>query len=276
MDRHPVGKTNLHLSMLGLGTVKFGRNTGVKYPQPFHLPTDPQINDLLNLAHDLGINFLDTAPAYGSSEKRLGELLPQAPTSDWIISTKVGESFHNGKSQFDFSAKNTKRSVHQSLKNLKRQTLDLVLIHSDGIDESESKFAETFQALADLKSNGLIRAFGMSPKTVPGAQFALQHADALMLTLNPADTAMLPVIEEAHRKNIGVIIKKGFAGGHLNQFSTHDQTISGTNKSSPDPAETALRFILQTPGVTSLVVGTINHEHLRINARLLNYIFPTH
>ena len=274
MDRRPLGKTNLHLSILGLGTVKFGRNTGVKYPQPFNLPTDQQINNLLNLARDLGINFVDTAPAYGSSEKRLGELLPYSPTSEWIISTKVGESFHNGKSEFNFSAKYTKHSVHQSLKNLKRQSLDLVLIHSDGIDETESKFAETFQALADLKSNGLIRAFGMSPKTAPGAQFALQHADALMLTLNHTDTAMLPVIEEANRENVGVIIKKGFAGGHLNKVRT--ENTSGNEASTLDPAENALRFILQTPGVASLVIGTINPKHLRRNAELLNQIFPNH
>ena len=70
-----LGATGLRVSPLGLGTVKFGRNRGVKYPRTFELPTDRAILNLLETAWESGINLLDTAPAYGASEERLGRLL---------------------------------------------------------------------------------------------------------------------------------------------------------------------------------------------------------
>ncbi|HCO61668.1 MAG TPA: aldo/keto reductase, partial [Porticoccaceae bacterium] len=70
-----LGNTAMEVSLLGLGTVKLGRNQGVKYPEDFNLPDDRQAVELLALARDHGINLLDTAPAYGISEERLGVLL---------------------------------------------------------------------------------------------------------------------------------------------------------------------------------------------------------
>ncbi|MFU8797936.1 MAG: aldo/keto reductase, partial [Gammaproteobacteria bacterium] len=72
--QHMLGSTDLLISPLGLGTVKFGRNQQVKYPQPFEIPDDKVIVGLLNCARDLNINLIDTAPAYGESETRLGAL----------------------------------------------------------------------------------------------------------------------------------------------------------------------------------------------------------
>ena len=63
MIHRPLGQTGLELSPIGLGTVKIGRNTDVKYPADFELPSDDDIIELLTLASELGINCLDTAPA---------------------------------------------------------------------------------------------------------------------------------------------------------------------------------------------------------------------
>ena len=117
MKLRPLGSTGIDVSPLGLGTVKIGRNEQVKYPQGFDIPDDDHVSNLLALAWDLGINFIDTAPAYGSSEQRLGQLLPHA--NDWVIMTKVGEIFENGQSHFDFSAEHTRKSVESSLQKLK-------------------------------------------------------------------------------------------------------------------------------------------------------------
>src|SRR5690625_7513454 len=73
--QRPLGRTGLMVSPIGLGTVKLGRNQRLKHPQPFELPSRKEAEYLLDCAHDLGINFIDTAAAYGSSEARLGELL---------------------------------------------------------------------------------------------------------------------------------------------------------------------------------------------------------
>ena len=84
MEKTELGKTGIKVSRLGLGTVKFGRNEAVKYPEQFELPDQKQISDLVSYAKDLGINMLDTAPAYGMSEERLGRLL-KGQRQDWVV-----------------------------------------------------------------------------------------------------------------------------------------------------------------------------------------------
>lgn len=242
-----LGSTGLQVSCLGLGTVKFGRNQGVKYPQGFELPDDKHASDILALAHELGINLLDTAPAYGSSEERLGKLLKNR--HDWILCSKTGEEFINGQSHFDFSAKHTQFSVERSLKRLGTDYLDLVLVHSDGNDEQIIQQSDCFETLLKLKQQGLIRAFGLSGKTVAGGLLALKYADAVMVTYNSADTSQRDVIQRAHTLNKAVLIKKAFNSGHASE-----------------PAEDSLRFVLNEPGVSSVIVGTINNSHLQANA----------
>lgn len=240
------GSTELYLSPLGLGTVKFGRNTGVKYPSSFQLPDDNAAADLIAHAQALGINLIDTAPAYGSSEERLGNLL-RGQRHDWVICTKVGEEFDNGASHFDFSAAHTRRSIERSLQRLQTDYLDIVLIHSDGNDLSIIDNGETLEALSRCKQEGLIRAYGMSTKTVAGGIAAAQHSDAVMATYNSEYTDEQPVLDycAAHRK--GVLIKKAFASGHTTDTAS------------------ALRCVLKQPGVTSIIVGTINPQHLQQN-----------
>jgi len=85
-----LGKTGIDVSAIGLGTVKLGRNQQVKYPSAFEIPRDEHVVDLLALARSFGINLIDTAPAYGTSEARIGALLP-GPREDWVLCTKVGE-----------------------------------------------------------------------------------------------------------------------------------------------------------------------------------------
>ena len=116
MELRALGRTGLQVSPVGLGTVKFGRNQQVKYPRGFDLPDDAHLRDLLAVARELGINLLDTAPAYGSAEERLGALLDHA--DDWVIVTKVGEAFEHGASRFDFSAAGTRASVERSLRRV--------------------------------------------------------------------------------------------------------------------------------------------------------------
>lgn len=245
MQKRRLGKSKIEVSAIGLGTVKFGRNQGVKYPTSFNLPTDKEIENLLAVARELGINFLDTAPAYGTSEERLGKLL-QGKRSDWIIATKAGEEFMDGNSQFDFSSQAIQKSVERSLKRLHTDYLDLVLVHSNGDDERIIKEENVFETLEVLKKAGKIRAFGMSTKTVAGGLLTIDHSDVAMVTFNPAYTDELNVITYAHQQQKGILIKKALSSGHL-QTSVQD----------------AMTFIFKEPGVTSVMVGTINPAHLR-------------
>ena len=159
MFYRPLGNTGMQVSALGFGTVKLGRNEGVKYPQAFNIPEDNEARVLLNLARDLGINLLDTAPAYGNSEERLGKLLKD-DRKQWLLCSKVGEEFIDGQSSFDFSEQHTRFSVERSLRRLKTDYIDMVLVHSDGNDIDIINNHAALQTLSDLKQRGWIRAFG--------------------------------------------------------------------------------------------------------------------
>lgn len=248
-----LGTTGMLVSPLGLGTVKLGRNEAVKYPRPFELPSDEEANELLRTAAELGINLIDTAPAYGSSEERLGRLLA-GQRERWIISTKVGEEFERGASRFDFSPGHVRASVERSLRRLCTDRLDIVLVHSDGDDERIVRELGTLGALADLKREGKVRAVGVSAKTVAGARAAMAESDVLMLTLNPRERGMLPVVREGAAAGVGVLVKKAL--------------ISGGVGAPGESVEDCLRLALGEPGVSSVVVGTLSAAHLRANAEI--------
>ena len=206
MGLRPLGQTGLQVSAIGLGTVAWGRDKGLKYAGPVTLPSDTRIAELVERAEALGINLLDTAPAYGTSEARIGRALA-GRRERWVISTKVGERFDGARSEFDFGAAAMRASVEASLATLRTDRLEIVLIHSDGIDEGEGKFAAAAETLTQLKQQGLIRAIGFSGKTVAGGLWAASWADVLMVTWNEREREQAPVIEQAARRGLGVLAK---------------------------------------------------------------------
>lgn len=263
LQKRRLGQTDIEVSVLGLGTVKFGRNQQVKYPQAFQLPNLKEAQTLLDCAASLGINFLDTAPAYGNSEELLGTLL-KTKRHDWIVMTKAGEEFVDGQSIFNFSSDQLTASVERSLKRLQTDYLDIVLIHSDGNDVELIEKECVFKTLDSLKQSGKIRAYGMSSKTIQGGLLAVEHADVAMITFNSIYADERPVIEAAHDLQKGILIKKAFASGHLNKFPI---------KNGRTAIDENLHYILREPGVTSVIVGTLNPDHLCENAKCVKSSF---
>ena len=247
MEHRPLGRTGLSVTPIGFGAFKIGRNLGAKYPRTYDLPDEDQVARLLDGVLDLGIRYIDTAPAYGLSEERIGRCLAHR-RAQFVLSTKVGERFDDGRSIFDFSARGVRDGVHESLGRLDTDVIDLLFIHSSGDDVAIMNDTDAVATIQDLKRQGHVRAIGLSGKTVQGARQALSWADAIMVEYHANDTSHEPVIAEAAAAGVGVIVKKGLASGQL-------------------PAEAAIRFILSNPGVASLVVGTLNLDHLRADVR---------
>ena len=253
--RKNIAETGLAVSPLGLGTVKLGRTAGVKYPGSFKIPDDVQTLKLLSQASELGINLIDTAPAYGNSEQRLGQLLPKL-NREWVIATKVGELFNAdlAQSHYNYTAEFIKQSVEQSLKNLRREVLDIVLIHSDGNDQHIIEHLGVLEILNNLKQQGLIRATGMSTKTVAGGLLSLQQSDIAMVMHNSGYQDEQAVLDQAATSNKAIFIKKALNSGHLARSS-----------SVTDPVQASFDTIYQNSAVTSIVIGTITPSHLTSN-----------
>jgi aryl-alcohol dehydrogenase-like predicted oxidoreductase len=260
MRLRQIGDTGVWVSALGLGTVKLGRNEGVKYPEQFVIPDDRQARDLLAKARELGINLLDTAPAYGNSEQRLGTLLKHQ-RHDWVICTKVGEEFEQGQSHYDFTPGHLRHSVERSLQRLQTDYLDLVLVHSNGDDETIIQQYGALDELAKLKEAGKIRGFGMSTKTVAGGILAAENSDCVMITYNLDYRDEVAVLDFCSRHGTGVLVKKALGSGHLNH-------------KLDDPVRQNMRFIFAHPAVTSIVLGTINLKHLAENVAICNAELP--
>ena len=242
------------VSPIGFGAFKIGRTEGAKYPLPYDLPDFDQAARLLDGLLDLGIRYLDTAPAYGVSEERIGRAIGHR-RAEFLLSTKVGETYDNGRSTFDFSERAVRESLDRSRARLRADTLDLVFVHAQHDDVDVLIHSDVVSTLRKKREEGVVAAIGLSGYTEPAFRLGLEWADALMIEYHPLDRSLEPVIAEAARRGVAVMVKKPLASGRL------------------DP-EQAIEFILSNPGVTSVVVGSLNLDHLAEAARIARRVRP--
>ncbi len=247
MAPRTLGRTGLRVSPIGFGAFKIGRNEGAKYAERYALPDDVAVQRLIDGLLALGLNYFDTAPAYGTSEERLGRAL-RGRGDEVIISTKVGETFEHGRSTYDFSAAAIRTSIERSLRRMGRDALDIVFIHANADDVAILSDTEAVPTLLDLRRRGWVRAVGLSGKTPAAATRALAWCDVLMIEYHPDDRSQEDVLAAAAASGVGVVVKKGLASGRL-------------------PAQAAIPFVLRNPAVASMVIGGLRLEHFEENVR---------
>lgn len=150
------GKTGMQVSEMTLGTWGIG---GVGWDDN----TEETRLDAIRAAVEAGVNFIDTAPAYngGEAERVLGKALKDmGARKNVVISTKCGNVFVNGTTYVrDGSAKRIRQQCEDSLRNLQTDYIDLYLIHWP---DTKVPFAETMDALNQLKKEGKILHVGVS------------------------------------------------------------------------------------------------------------------
>ena len=247
----PIDMNQHEWPCLVWGTVKLGRNTHLKTPT-HSLPSDTEADLLVRQMINLGIRAFDTAPAYGSSEVRLGTRSDQRIN----ISTKVGELHEDGQSHFDFTAEAVKQSLLQSQKRLKREHLDLVYLHAPNHDLEILEHTEAWTTLLEAKQSGAITQIGLSGKSTAAAKWALDHhADVLMVTWNRQDQSHAAILNEAAARGIKVFVKKGLNSGKL-------------------PAEESLKWMLEDSRIHAVVVGSLNPQHMHENLEVAKATRP--
>ena len=253
MELRALGKTGLQVSLIGFGAFKIGRNKGTKYSAEYELPDRRDVFTLIDRLIDMGINVIDTAPAYGVSEELIGAALARNGARSRItLCTKVGETFDASGSTYAYDRESVNRSIDRSLTRLGTDCLDVVSVHSNGDDLKIIDRTDVLETLERRRECGDLRHIGFSGKTSEGHQRALAHEsdiEVLMVELNPELTDQLEVVREAHRRSVGVLIKKGLGSGRV------------------APAR-ALPWLADLPEVSSIVIGTLSHSNMARNIEL--------
>jgi len=202
-SKRPLGRTDLTVTPLGLGGGWLGRTD-----KPIE---ESQAIETVLGALEHGINLIDTAPAYGESERRIGLALEQWGRSggrrqDIVLSTKVGIAGNPR----DFSGEHTRQSVQRSLELLRTDYLDIVHLH-DPQDLTEALSpGGAVEALEQLKAEGTVRAIGIGSNRHEILREFIESgpADAI-LTFGDfnllSQSAVNGVIEPAVARNVGVI-----------------------------------------------------------------------
>src|SRR5215211_2190121 len=144
MKYRRLGKTNLRVSVIGIGTWQFGGEWGKDFSQA-------EVDAMFDLCRRVGINLIDTAECYGDhlSEQLIGGAI-QRDREKWIVATKFGHKFHGHMKRTDErSPKDAVEQLEASLKALRTDHVDLLQYHS--LADHEFENAELQQTLVRLK-----------------------------------------------------------------------------------------------------------------------------
>ena len=154
-----VGKTEIHVTRLGMGTAPIGNL--------YSSLSDAKAHETVQRSYEHGVRFFDTAPLYGTgaAERRLGGALQGIPRDEVIIQTKVGRIVRpDGSIYFDYSRDGVMRSIEDSLKRLGMDRIDILLVHDPDVENEEVHYRqaldEAFPTLIDLRAQGVIGAVG--------------------------------------------------------------------------------------------------------------------
>src|SRR4051812_20505013 len=298
MQYRQLGRTGLRVSTFTLGTMGFG---GTGWASPVGKIEVDGAREQIAIARDAGVNLIDTADVYsaGLSEQIVGEAL--GPNREQVlIATKVRMPMGDGPNDAGLSRHHIIRGAEASLRRLKTDYIDLYQVHEwDG----HTPLEETLTALDDLVRSGKVRYIGCSNYAAWHLMKALATSDARLLERFVSQQVYYSLqnrdIEAEHvpltiDQGLGILVWSPLAGGllsgkyrrgveapagsrHLSEWSeppvndedklydTIELAVKIGESHGVSAAQVALAYLLQKPGVTSLVVGARTPEQLRDN-----------
>jgi aryl-alcohol dehydrogenase-like predicted oxidoreductase len=285
-----MGRTGLKVSEICLGTMTFG-----------HGADATEARKMVDLCFDAGVNFFDTADSYGDgqSEVLLGQAL-KGRRRDAIVATKFFNPMGPGPNDSGMSRVHIMQAIEDSLKRLQMETVDLYYIHHVDV---QTPMEEMLRALDDLFHQGKVRYVACSNyqawrlATALGistahhlARFECYQAQ-YSLVVRDIEQELIPLCQY---HGLGVVAWSPLAGGFLSgKYQPGQRSAAGTRSEESwaypeeffadnadetlatlievagelqrSPAQVALRWILEQPAITSIIVGARTVEHLRDN-----------
>ena len=295
MEYRQLGNSGVRVSVIGMGTNQFGSKVD-----------QAGVNDVLDAALDLGINFIDTADVYTGSESEttLGNAL-KGRWDNFVLATKVYFKMGEGPNDYGASRYHIMNGVEASLRRLQSDHIDLYQMHRW---DAHTPIEETMRALDDLVSSGKVRYIGAS------AYAAWQLAQANLLAEMRGWAKFVTVQSHYHMlerdvekevipfcqaDNVGFIPYFPLAGGFLTGKYTKEagapagsrgessqyvqQYMTDGNYSKVEKmsewakarertmAELAHAWLLAQPQVCSVISGLTRLEHLQQNAKAADW-----
>ena len=272
MRRKRLGRTNLQVSALSLGTVEIGLDYGISEHGEAHRPSEAEAHELLHFALDRGINLIDTARAYGNAEAIIGRAL-QTRRSEYILASKVMPQ--RGAPSV------VRAQLQESLVALQTDHVDIMMIHSRA--EQTEPDRETFAPIAEAQRDGLVRFIGTSVYGPTAAMRAIECGwfDCIEVGYSPIDRRIeTRVLEAAETRDVGLIARSVLLRGALSERFTflpdalgplkrcvsELASIAGSVQKLP---EFAYRYVGNGPVPHTALVGTASKAEL---AACINYL----
>ncbi|CAM4093999.1 aldo/keto reductase [Mesobacillus thioparans] len=277
MKFRQLGNTGIKVSEVGFGAWQLGnaRDRGGM--------DDNQAIKLVHQALDQGCNFFDTAPNYGGgkSESLLGEAF-SGKRSVAVINSKFG---HHPDNTFDFDSQKIRSSVEGSLRRLKTEYLDSILLHNPPFEILTGSSGH-FEVLESLKQEGKIRAYGASVDSGQEMRELLENTGSQVIEVmfNIFHQEPRSAFTLAAEKNVGLIVKvpldSGWLSGKYDENSVFTDIRSRWDKEQLrkraeflpvlkemlEPGESlvqlALRYILNYQEISTVIPGNKNLKQL--------------
>lgn len=309
MKTRQIGKTALHVTEYSFGTAALG---GLYRTCPRETAMET-----LQAAWDAGLRYFDTAPFYGLglAERRTGDFLRDKPRDSYVLSTKVGRLLRPVPDKdvpdysyvdplsfdvtYDYSYDGIMRSVEFSYARLGLNRIDILYVHDIGVyTHGAARNAvllgqlldSGLKALEELKSSGVISAYGLGVNEVPVCLDVMRRADIDCILLagrytlldRSAVAELLPLCEKKNTSvvvggvfNSGILATGPVAGSHFDYMPATPAILEkvaameAIAKSQGLPlAAPAIQFALDHPAVASVLLGTAKPASLARNMEL--------
>jgi predicted aldo/keto reductase-like oxidoreductase len=266
MEYAILGKTGRKVSRIGYGGTIAGLKNYTGDFDPGENKNRETIIEAIRTAFNLGINYFDTAAGYGNglSEQIFGEALESLSKEDIFLATKVGSK----------DPDHARVSLERSLKNLRREWIDLIQIHGSNYSDETCrgilKPGGMAEVLRKAREEGLVRHIGFSIECQNKALYALIESglfDVMQIQYNfifqhPYDPSFKSgCIYDAEERNMGIVTMRTLTSGIFQKWMHLINPESNFNY-NPD----ILQFNLSNPLVDVALLGMRDSEQVKINA----------
>jgi len=262
MQYRTLGRTGLRVSEIALGTVELGLDYGIGGVKP----EEQAAAALLHFALDQGVNLIDTARAYGSSEDIIGRALERR-RGEYILASKIqSQPGRPGE---------VRRLVEASLADLRTGYIDIMMVHCRADEVLPD--ADTLAALSDLREAGKIGFIGASVYGSESALACIRHGayDCLEIAASALDRrSEEEVLPAAEREGVGIIARSVLLRGALtsrcrmlpaalDSVRRAAEALAAVAGSMDELPALAYRYLLSQAPPHSLLVGTADPAELR-------------